>query len=540
MEKKIVQVGIYARVSTDFEEQKTSVEHQVQMLGELALIRGERDNEDWIVQPEHIYEDEDVSGKKVSIMQRPAIQRMMHDIEEGQISVVMFKGISRFSRDQEDGIKLYNRLKDRYRVRVISEEENFDSKYSDGSFWFGFHLLMAQFESDKIATRVSMGLRQKAKNGKWATQTPPYGYDIDKETKKLIPNDHKRKAIETIFHQYVSGKGIRAVAEYMTNETPYQPTHAKMWSAVMVRRILDNEAYLGHVIYNKTNLTVATNDEGIKKPVRHTNDADKIIRVEDAHPPLISQDLYDQVQAKIARHSYNRSLPVAKSPLAGVLRCARCGKPIIRTGNFHPKGHMHQSSNGKMYARRKDTDLRRYGCSTMQNHGKSLCDLPYLKAPDLDRYFYLELMDNLKEYMKNIDSADLQTGQRTVTAEEQRIKQIDKEMEKIVKAGSDMAKDRDLYDPDTFRSILLQYKEDTGRLRHEKGLIEKEIALTHTNEGNKELVKRMIDDAFKVDPSDHDSLRELFQTWYSKIMVHDRGHYEIYPTVHGLGVVTAK
>jgi DNA invertase Pin-like site-specific DNA recombinase len=145
--------SIYARASTD--KQGDTIEHQVDMIKEFA----KRTNLDVMFDDNFIYEDEGESGFKTTLLQRPAMRRLLSDIDKGIVNSVFFKGISRFARDSGESITTAKRLINKG-VRVLSLEENYDSQKDDPTM-FQIFAVMAENESRKTSIRVSLGNKKK-------------------------------------------------------------------------------------------------------------------------------------------------------------------------------------------------------------------------------------------------------------------------------------------------------------------------------------------------------------------------------------------
>lgn len=111
--------AIYVRVSTTKLSQKDSPEHQV------GVCRERAKQENLVVQEHLIYEDRDTG---TTITDRPAIQRLIKDAQNGAFDIVIFASLSRFARDTGDALNLKRKLVDALGIRLISIDEGYDSK----------------------------------------------------------------------------------------------------------------------------------------------------------------------------------------------------------------------------------------------------------------------------------------------------------------------------------------------------------------------------------------------------------------------------
>lgn len=153
--------AIYARVSTDHDSQKESVGHQIAFFNRYVEERSGTIYD--------VYKDEGVSG--TSIKGRSDLQRLLRDARAKNFEYVLFKSISRFARDIQDGINIKREL-DSLGIGMIFIEQNIDTRTADGELMFSIHLSVAQQESEATSKRVKFGRREKAAKGKFNGSLP--------------------------------------------------------------------------------------------------------------------------------------------------------------------------------------------------------------------------------------------------------------------------------------------------------------------------------------------------------------------------------
>jgi site-specific DNA recombinase len=171
-----------------------------------------------------------------------------------------------------------------------------------------------------LARNVSRGLRTVKRQGKW-TGNPPYGYRVD-ENNRLVPGPaHEVAAVIQMFQLRAAGHGYLAIARQI-NGQGIKPTRATRWSTQTVRELLCRKSYLGHLVIG----------EHSRAKYQPLVDSPEI--VENAHQSLIDQDLWDHVQAvgRRVRMSHTRGKGEG-APLAGLLRCGRCGAAMYAIRN---------------------------------------------------------------------------------------------------------------------------------------------------------------------------------------------------------------
>ena len=257
-----VKAAIYTRVSTqeqvedkkaksDERTRKISLGHQRQRCEDFCKAHG------WeIVQ---VYEDAGVSGAKKN---RPALDAMLADAHEGKFQRAVFLKIDRFARNLRDLLNISYRLRE-FEVGIASVQEGFDTSTPAGRVYF--HLLgaIAELERDTIAERTSMGRRAAARdNGHYLAGTPPYGYDCDPDTVKLVVNEEEADVIRRIYGMHTrDGLSYMKIAQMLTSEGVPTRGRRGTWHLTQVSRILKNPIYVGKGYYGKTKNVIDANDK---------------------------------------------------------------------------------------------------------------------------------------------------------------------------------------------------------------------------------------------------------------------------------------
>lgn len=171
----LFRVCVYARVSTDSEDQKTSYISQIKHYSKMI-----KSNPDW--QFVGVYADEGISGTQVK--KRVQFQKMIQDALDGKIDIIIAKSISRFARNTMDTLK-YIRLLREHNVDVYFEKENIHTLDMNSEMWLTLYSAFAQGESESISTNIKLGLKAKMKEGKAVGFYGCYGLHWDKEKKSM-------------------------------------------------------------------------------------------------------------------------------------------------------------------------------------------------------------------------------------------------------------------------------------------------------------------------------------------------------------------
>ena len=162
-----LRVTFYARVSTDKEEQRSSLEHQVQYYTSFI-----QEKPRWTLVPGYI--DEGLSG--TSACRRDSFLRMIRDGAAGRFDFIITKEISRFSRSTLDSIRYTRELLD-HNVGVLFQNDNINTVDPDSEFRLTIMAGVAQDEVRKLSQRLKFGFRQAVKNGRVLGNSQLWGYD---------------------------------------------------------------------------------------------------------------------------------------------------------------------------------------------------------------------------------------------------------------------------------------------------------------------------------------------------------------------------
>jgi len=195
--------AIYTRKSSEegLEQDFNSLDAQREAC--TAFIQSQK-HEGWMVLPT-AYDDGGYSGAS---MQRPALQRLLADIEAGRIDVVVVYKVDRLTRALSDFAKLVE-IFDRCGVSFISITQQFNTTTSMGRLTLNILLSFAQFERELIGERVRDKIAASKKKGMWMGGTVPIGYDV--KDRKLVVNKAEAKIVVDIYRRYLRLKSVRAL-----------------------------------------------------------------------------------------------------------------------------------------------------------------------------------------------------------------------------------------------------------------------------------------------------------------------------------------
>jgi site-specific DNA recombinase len=346
---EIKSVAIYCRVST--EEQASegySISAQLQTLRQYAHLYG------WQIAEEYV--DEGISGK--DIKGRPAMQRLISDVDKNKFQAVLVWKISRLSRNMLDTLVLLDKFEE-YDVKFISYSENFDTSSPIGKLVVQLMASIAEMERNTLSENVKLGMTQRAKEGSWNGGVV-FGYDsIEKE---LIVNQKEAETVQLIFTLYAEGNGLKAITNHL-NKAGYRTKRGRHFSINGIATILDNPIYVGNIRWLQV--------ENWDKKRRRGKNANPIL-VEGQHEAIIPNELWNIVQARRKSKSFKQRQSNELFLLSSILRCPDCGQGMVPSIT---------TSTRKDGTKRKH---RYYVCGVFHNKGSSACKANSVKAYDAE------------------------------------------------------------------------------------------------------------------------------------------------------------
>lgn len=232
VEKKNKKIGAYCRASSREQVQGYSIDNQkekIQMYLEL-----------FDYEPEKLtfYVDE---GKSASSLKRPAMQKMLKDIENDEIDEIIIYKLDRISRSVLDVYYLLNNLLSKD-VNLVAILDNLDIKTANGRMVIGILAIFAQWERENTIERTNDGLLRMAREGKYPISTIPFGYRRDGE-KYLYIYEKEAAVIRDMFLFAKSGYTFIEISRRLYEKHGYKLSDER------VRNIIFNDSYFGEFLY---------------------------------------------------------------------------------------------------------------------------------------------------------------------------------------------------------------------------------------------------------------------------------------------------
>lgn len=275
-QKKRLRCAIYTRKSTEegLDQAFNSLDAQREACA--AYIQSQK-SEGWILHPT-LYDDGGFSGGS---MERPALARLLADVREGKVDIVIVYKVDRLTRSLNDFARIID-VFDAAGASFVSVTQQFNTTTSMGRLTLNVLLSFAQFEREVIAERIRDKIAQSKARGIWMGGPVPLGYDVD--DRKLLPNVKEAKIVEHIFQRYLAVPSVMALMEELKTEGIVTKRQTMRDGSVRggqpfvrgpLHHLLANPIYVGKI--------------------RHRDQV-----YDGEHSPIIDQTLWDAVQAKRA------------------------------------------------------------------------------------------------------------------------------------------------------------------------------------------------------------------------------------------------
>ena len=332
--------ALYCRLSRDDEltGDSNSITHQKEILGEYARKHGFHNY--------RFYVDDGYSGTNFD---RPDFQRMLSDIESGEVGTVIVKDMSRFGRNYIMVGYFTEILFPTAKIRFIAVNDQVDSDCEADNEFTPFRNIINEWYAKDTSKKVRAVIHAKGMSGKHLSAVPPYGYIKDPNDKtKWLVDEEAAEVVKEVFRLFVEGTGAKVIANILTKrgvDTPlihYQkmglPVRTKsdaptIWSGATIYQILGKVEYTGCTANFKT-----------KKPSYKSKDQvfyprEQWVIFENTQEAIVDKETFELVQKM--KDNCRRVKPVVKpgEPLPvkhripnkfiGKVFCADCGARMV-------------------------------------------------------------------------------------------------------------------------------------------------------------------------------------------------------------------
>ena len=301
-----IRCAAYCRVSSDSENQLNSFMAQTRYY-EKAFEKSDRE------QLVDIYADEGITGTRED--KRDEFQRMIKDCRRGKIDRIYTKSISRFARNTKDCLKNIRELKS-LGITVFFEKENIDTAKLTDEMMITIMGGLAQEESTSISQNMRWSVQKRMQNGTYKNATPPFGFK--KVNGNLEIEENQASIVRQIFEWYISGYGLKAIADKLNAMNLPGSKQAVLWKADNIRYMLKNDRYIGNAMFQKSYVTETL--PYIKK--RNYGEKQKYC-VTGVNQQIVDKETFYAAQKLL--ESRHRDFETNVYPLSKKVFCGKCG-----------------------------------------------------------------------------------------------------------------------------------------------------------------------------------------------------------------------
>lgn len=294
------------------------------------MLRRFAENKRLFVVDEYI--DDGISG---TTFNRPSFERMIQDIENKKINMVITKDLSRLGRDYIGTGHYLEKYFPEKRVRYISLLDGIDTGIdSTSNDITPFKSVLNDMYAKDISNKIKSVKHNKQDLGLFIGGKAPFGYKLKQEhPNKLFIDEEAKPIVERIFKEACSGKSCRAIAMDLTLDnipTPSQYAIAhgakmtkvsKNWADPRIREILLNEVYIGNMVQGRMKKI----NYKSKKNIRLPKEQWKVI--ENTHEPIIDKATFLKAKEMIETRKHTR-VKTHDYLLKGLVHCHECGKKV--------------------------------------------------------------------------------------------------------------------------------------------------------------------------------------------------------------------
>ena len=345
--------ALYCRLNRDdnMDSESNSIQNQKKLLQKVAREKGYTDT--------LFFVDDGITG---TTMKRPGFQKMLTAIEDGYISAVFVKDLSRLGRNYIEVGKLTEEFFPQYDVRLVAVSDGVDSDEGDNEFT-PFRNIMNEWYAKDISKKRKIVNKMKGNAGIPLSQ-PPYGYIKNPDDPRFwVIDPEAADVVRRIYDMTLEGYGLAEIANALGKSGIVNPTYywrskginrsgskstlePTKWGHTTVKKILTLQEYCGDVINFKSY------SKSYKMKRRIENPAENRAIFLNVHEPIIDRATWEKVQT-LQKGTRRKKPTVTQEPsvFSGRLKCPECGGNL----NFH--------------FNQKNHDIKFFSC---QNHNSGL------------------------------------------------------------------------------------------------------------------------------------------------------------------------
>lgn len=346
--KKILRIAAYVRVSHD-----EQVKHGYSLEAQKEAIKQWAEENGYIIV--EWYVDEGVSARK-KVKNRPQMQRMLNDVQSGEIDMIVFIKLDRYFRSVSE-YHATQRILEENNTHWKAILEDYDTTTVEGRFKINIMLSIAEQEADKTSDRIKFVFKHKVQKGQAISGCQPFGYKVgynEDGTTKIIKDPETSHIVDAIFEHYLQYNSMSAATTYVN----FVLEHHMKYNTI--KKILSNTYYYG--LY-KDNPNYC--------------------------PAYITEDTFKQIQSIRKKKNVKKSSSRQIYLFTGLCICHTCGGKLTSCYN---------NKNGKVY--------RNYRCDQAHKH-RSCSNRQIVSELKLEKYLLEHIRPELQKYIANVELAGI-------------------------------------------------------------------------------------------------------------------------------------
>jgi site-specific DNA recombinase len=391
----MIPAAIYARVSSDRQKEKQTIDSQI------AILLKHVEENGYIVPSELVFKDEGYSG---STLVRPGLERLRDLTSGGQISTIFVYSPDRLSRKYAYQVLLLEEFSRNGVELLFIKSPKGDSPEEE--LLLQMQGMIAEYERAQIAERSRRGKRYRAQCGSVSVLSgAPYGYQYIKKTEDSAAYymiiDKEAEVVREVYRLFTEESfSIGAIARYLTNKGIQTRKYKNSWERSVVWAMLKNPAYKGSACFGKTE---SVERQKITRPLRQkggfsprcsaNREKPRKEWIEISVPAIIDSETFEMAQELLQRNKL-LSARRTKEPtlLQGLLVCSECGYAIYRTST--------RTSKRKIYY------YRCFGSDNYRHANGRVCSNHPIRQDYMDKLVWdqiVQLLEDPKLIREEID-----------------------------------------------------------------------------------------------------------------------------------------
>lgn len=462
--------------------------------------------------------DDGYSGVRFN---RPGFQKVVELMKAGKVETFITKDLSRFGRNYLE-VGWYLEAFEKWNVRYIAINDNFDSLYSDGNELIPFKNVFNEWFARDTSKKIRAVLKAKAERGERVGTQIPYGYKKDPEVKgHLLIDEETAPVVKMIYELCAAGNGPRIIASMLKEKKILKPSAYSYqksgkygcvtdtediygWSDRTVAGILDNEVYLGHTINCKSTVASYKDKRKINRP------ESEWLRFENTHDAIIDETTWEIVR-KVRAGKRRRNNMGEINKYSGLLYCADCGSKLyfVRGKSITPENY-------------------NFICSRHRKHlGEEICTAHRVREVVLDEIVLEEIRRvtyyaraKTKEFIDYINRKSATEARKELSAKTVELGKLEKRNNELNKLFRNLYEDSVLgkITAEQFRMLSDIYNQEQREIKETVPKLQERIEELKAQATN---VEKFMGIVHKY--TDLQELNaEVLRTFIAKIVIHER------------------